>query len=77
MPIDGFEFSGKTGTVETEGGSGPNTTWFVAFAPTDHPQMALAICIEKSGQYGATVAAPIAQRIFADYFNKKIPDDGS
>jgi penicillin-binding protein 2 len=74
LAIDGLPFSGKTGTVETEGGNGPNTTWFVAFAPTDHPVMALAICIEKSGQYGATVAAPIAQRIFADYFGKKLPE---
>ncbi len=29
----GLPYGGKTGTVETDGGNGPNTTWFVAYAP--------------------------------------------
>jgi len=33
LGIDKLPFGGKTGTAETEGGHGPNTTWFVAYAP--------------------------------------------
>jgi penicillin-binding protein 2 len=73
LAIAGLPFSGKTGTAETEGGRGANTTWFVAYAPSDHPKIALAVYIEKSGSYGATVAGPVAQHIIADYFGKPIP----
>jgi penicillin-binding protein 2 len=73
LAIPGVPFSGKTGTAETEGGSGPNTTWFIAWAPSDHPKIAIAVFMEKSGGYGANVAAPVAQHIIADYFGKKIP----
>ncbi|HZV77631.1 MAG TPA: penicillin-binding protein 2 [Candidatus Babeliales bacterium] len=71
LAIDGLPFSGKTGTVETSGGNGPNTTWFIAWAPTDHPRLALAVFVDRSGGYGATVAAPIAREILVKYFNKK------
>lgn len=72
LAIDGFPYGGKTGTVETDGGRGPNTTWFVCFAPAKHPIMTIAIFVERSGGYGANVAAPIARRILAEYFHKKI-----
>jgi penicillin-binding protein 2 len=71
LAIDGLPYSGKTGTVETAGGNGPNTTWFVAWAPTKHPQVALAVFVDRSGGYGATVAAPIARDILVKYFHKK------
>ncbi len=71
LAIDGLPFSGKTGTVETDGGDGPNTTWFIAWAPTVHPRLALAVFVDRSGGYGATVAAPIARQILVNYFNKK------
>ncbi len=71
LAIDGLPFSGKTGTVETAGGNGPNTTWFVAWAPTAHPRLALAVFIDRSGGYGASVAAPIARDILVKYFHKK------
>jgi penicillin-binding protein 2 len=71
LAIDGLPYSGKTGTVETAGGNGPNTTWFVAWAPTMHPHLALAVFVDRSGGYGATVAAPIARQILVKYFNKK------
>ncbi|MDB5040289.1 MAG: spoVD 1 [Candidatus Eremiobacteraeota bacterium] len=73
LAIDGLPFAGKTGTAETEGGRGANTTWFVAYAPSDHPKIALAVYMEKSGGYGASVAGPVAQHIFAEYFGRKIP----
>ena len=71
LAIDGLPFSGKTGTVETNGGNGPNTTWFIAWAPSDRPRLAIAVFIDRSGGYGATVAAPIARDILVKYFNKK------
>jgi penicillin-binding protein 2 len=71
LAIDGLPFSGKTGTVETDNGNGPNTTWFIAWAPTAHPKVALAVFVDRSGGYGATVAAPIAREILVRYFNKK------
>ena len=71
LAIDGLPYSGKTGTVETAGGNGPNTTWFVAWAPSNHPRFAMAVYVNRSGGYGATVAAPIARQILVKYFNKK------
>jgi penicillin-binding protein 2 len=74
LAIDGLPFAGKTGTAEIGvNGSGSNTTWFVAYAPSDHPTVALAVYMEQSGGYGAEVAAPVAQHILAEYFGKKIP----
>ena len=73
LAIAGLPFGGKTGTVETEGGHGPNTTWFVAYAPAAHPKIALAVYVDKSGGYGASVAAPIAQHVIAEYFGRHIP----
>jgi penicillin-binding protein 2 len=71
LGIDGLPYSGKTGTAETAGGNGPNTTWFVAWAPSNHPTIALAVFVDRSGGYGAQVAAPIARDIFVRYFKKK------
>ena len=71
LAIDGLPFGGKTGTAETAGGAGPNTTWFVAYAPADHAKIALAVFVDRSGGYGAQVAAPIARQIMVEYFRKK------
>ena len=40
--------------------------WFIAFAPADHPRIALAVLVENGG-FGAAAAAPIARRAI-DYF---------
>lgn len=70
LKIAGLPFSGKTGTAETGNGSGANTTWFVAWAPSDHPKLAMAVFVDRSGGYGASVAAPIARDILVKYFKK-------
>jgi penicillin-binding protein 2 len=71
LAIEGLPFGGKTGTAETAGGAGPNTTWFVAYAPADHAKIAMAVFVDRSGGYGAQVAAPIAREIMVKYFHKK------
>ncbi len=42
--ISGVEIAGKTGTAET-GQAGANNTWFIAFAPADDPQVAIAVAL--------------------------------
>jgi len=71
--VPGVPYGGKTGTAETDGGNGPNTTWFVAYAPSSHPTIAIAVFMERSGGYGANTAAPVARKIIAGYFHKSLP----
>jgi penicillin-binding protein 2 len=71
LAIAGLPFSGKTGTAETGNGNGANTTWFVAWAPSAHPKLAMAVFVDRSGGYGASIAAPIAREILVKYFKKK------
>ena len=66
-----IEVAGKTGTAEVSKGS--NNGIFVAFAPYDNPQIAIAIVIEHGT--GGYLAAPIAKAMFTQYFtNKDISD---
>jgi peptidoglycan glycosyltransferase len=52
--------AGKTGTATNP--LGRSHSWFVCFAPAEHPRVAVAIVIENVG-YGATYAAPIAKDV--------------
>ncbi len=61
--IPGVKVAGKTGTAETGGAGTPNTTWFVAFAPADHPTVAVAVVLQNQTGSGGTTAAPIAKSI--------------
>jgi penicillin-binding protein 2 len=76
LKINGLPYGGKTGTAETGNGSGANTTWFVAYAPSNHAKIAMAVFVDRSGGYGAQVAAPIAREIMIKYFNIKDPGPG-
>jgi penicillin-binding protein A len=60
--IPGIAVAGKTGTAET-GVAGTNETSFIAFAPADHPRVAVAVMLEKQHGVGGTTAAPIAKTI--------------
>ncbi|HEV2978139.1 MAG TPA: penicillin-binding protein 2 [Casimicrobiaceae bacterium] len=40
--------------------------WYLAYAPADHPSIALAVLVENGG-FGAQAAAPIARAVF-DYY---------
>jgi cell division protein FtsI/penicillin-binding protein 2 len=70
--VPGLPYGGKTGTAETDGGNGPNTTWFVAYAPSQAPKIAIAVFMERTGGYGANTAAPVARAIIAGYFHKRL-----
>lgn len=52
--------AGKTGTATNPHGA--SHAWFVAFAPADHPRVAVAVVVENVG-YGGTYAAPIARDV--------------
>lgn len=52
--------AGKTGTATNPHGRAHS--WFVCFAPADHPRVAVAVIVENGG-YGAAVAAPIAREV--------------
>jgi penicillin-binding protein 2 len=46
---------------------------FVAFAPARDPEITVAVLVEHAGAGGGSVAAPIAQRVLARYFEKHPP----
>ncbi len=52
-----FRAAGKTGTVQNP--HGKDHSMFMAFAPFDKPEIAIAVVVENAG-YGSTWAAPIA-----------------
>ena len=61
--ISGVPVAGKTGTAETGVGN-IYTAWFIAFAPADHPQVAIAVVVEnQAGGFGGKVSAPIAKDV--------------
>jgi len=45
---------------------------YIAFAPADHPKIALALVVEHGG-FGAQAAAPIARQVFDYYLLGKLP----
>lgn len=71
--ISGVQIAAKTGTAEH--GATPKTTpphvWYVAFAPADDPQVAVAVLVESGGDRsnlaatGGEVAAPIGRAVIA------------
>ncbi|MDQ2680752.1 MAG: penicillin-binding transpeptidase domain-containing protein [Candidatus Eremiobacteraeota bacterium] len=58
--LPGITVAGKTGTATNP--MGRAHSWFVCFAPAEHPRVAIAVIVENAG-YGAAVAAPIARNI--------------
>jgi penicillin-binding protein 2 len=70
--------SGKTGTAQLYSLKGEkyvaghvderlrDHAWYIAYAPADHPKIAVAVLVENGG-FGAQAAAPIARAVF-DYY---------
>ena len=68
--INGISIAAKTGTAEH--GADPKNTpphgWYVAFAPADNPQVAIAVVVEDGGDRnleatGGSLAAPIGRAV--------------
>ena len=64
--VPGVSTAGKSGTAEL-GGSGAPHSWFIGFAPVEHPRIAIAVIVERGGRGGAR-AAPLAGDLMALYF---------
>lgn len=58
--------AGKTGTSQNP--HGEDHGWFIAFAPYDDPQIAIAVLMENSG-YGSMSAAPVASLMIEKYLS--------
>ena len=82
VDVGGLEIAGKTGTAEVPRRRATTTpvpsrlgswffnrdhAWFAGFAPARDPEIAVAVLIEHGGTGGRS-AAPVAMRIFRDYF---------
>jgi peptidoglycan glycosyltransferase len=63
--LEGIDVAGKTGTAEVDHGC-PNQLWFIAFAPAQDPQVAIAVTVECGTGFGGTVAAPIAKAVMQE-----------
>ncbi|HEY2386308.1 MAG TPA: penicillin-binding protein 2 [Candidatus Binatia bacterium] len=87
--VRGIEVGGKTGTSQV-GKLGAERTkqghmarerkdhaWFIAFAPVNAPEIAVAVLAEHAGEHGGTAAAPIAQQVIAHYFGVADDDDAT
>jgi penicillin-binding protein 2 len=44
--------------------------WFIAFAPTEAPEIAIAAIVEHAGGGGGAIAAPVVQQILTHYFGR-------
>ncbi len=62
-----YTVCGKTGTAQS--GRVEPYGWFVAYAPADNPQIAIAAMVEYSRE-GSETAGPIVRRILDYYFNQ-------
>jgi penicillin-binding protein A len=63
--IPGVQVAGKTGTAELRpNSSNPKDAdaWFVAFAPAQHPTVAVAVMLVGAG-FGGSTAAPLARQV--------------
>jgi penicillin-binding protein 2 len=86
--VKGFEVAGKTGTsqVVTLGKERVKASklpynqrdhaWFVAYAPVDEPQIAVATLVEHAEGGGGAVAAPIAQQVMETFFRLQTERNG-
>ncbi|MCP4745933.1 MAG: penicillin-binding protein 2 [Desulfobacteraceae bacterium] len=78
--LKGIAFSGKTGTAQVVGRKTDAKTgkdiglesapkdhaWFVAYAPSEQPRIAVSVIVEH-GEHGSTAAAPIAKELIVQY----------
>lgn len=66
--ITGVTVAGKTGTAENEK-PGKEHAWFVCYAPSENPEIAICVMQEYAGRTGSS-CAPIARELIEYYLNK-------
>ncbi len=83
-----YQIAGKTGTAQVIGiaqdeeydrdkvhARNRDHALFVAYAPADNPEVAVAVIVEN-GEHGSSTAAPVARAMFDTWFGMaKIPSD--
>ncbi|MEE4262550.1 MAG: penicillin-binding protein 2 [Desulfobacteraceae bacterium] len=82
-----IEISGKTGTSQVISRKKDDTrpeedrpahlrphAWFVAYAPSDNPVIAVAVLVEH-GEHGSSAAAPVARELIKTYLRKPVAAD--
>lgn len=69
--VRGLEVAAKTGTAEVDAGHRRRrkNTWVTAFAPFDHPTVAMAIMVEDGSSGGGTVA-PMVRDVLVSIFGE-------
>lgn len=70
--IPEIQIAGKTGTAQNP--HGENHGWFIAYAPADNPQIAIAVLMENSG-FGSVSATPVASLLIEKYLTGEIKRD--
>ncbi|MDB6162789.1 MAG: mrdA [Xanthomonadaceae bacterium] len=81
-----YTIAGKTGTAQNTSRKGNislnphalplalrHQAWFIAYAPVDHPRIAVAVMVEHGG-FGASTAGPIARKIMDAWLLGKKPE---
>lgn len=68
--IPGVQVAGKTGTAETQLGDTINDVWFIAFAPSRDPRVAIAVNVQDVPGFGGEIAAPIAKDVMTTLLRK-------
>jgi peptidoglycan glycosyltransferase len=66
--LAGITVAGKTGTAQDCANLALpacqlNQVWFIAYAPVDHPRIAVAVTLPHQNGFGGTIAAPIARAV--------------
>lgn len=67
LPI---EATGKTGTAQYYGNQKTHA-WYIAYAPYDDPEIAIAVIVEGGGE-GHTAAVPVVKEVFRWYFGENL-----
>jgi len=63
--VPGVRVAGKTGTAQNP--HGEDHAWFMAYAPAEDPEVAVAVIVENAGS-GSGEAAPVVGEWLAEYF---------
>jgi penicillin-binding protein 2 len=74
VAMAGVSIAGKTGTAQNP--HGDDHSWFVCYAPAENPELAVAVVVENAG-HGSSVAAPLARKVMAGYFENAPPPSRS